>query len=308
MSDHSDIQPIPEAPSADQPSQINSNPSEDGLQEGSQTEPTLQILREGDPVVLMDRRRRETYLILRAGRTLNQNGNVIQHDDVIGLPDGGRVESKKGNPFKVFKATLQDHLLNMHRYATIIYPKDIAAILMHGDVGPNMRIVEGGLGSGALAMATLRAIGPGGHLTTYELREEAIQASQRNIAQFLGHLDHHEIKHSDIYEGITERHLDRILLDVPEPWRVVPHAEEALRDGGILVGYLPTILQVHELVRSLRDSPHFYTTWTLEVLERSWHVTEDSVRPDHRMTAHTGFLVFSRRSARWREEEGASKS
>jgi len=264
-------------------------------------------LRYGQPVILIDRKRRERYITLQEGKVLNLNGNVIHHDELVGLPDGGRIVSAKGSPYKVFKATLQQHLLNMNRYATIIYPKDIAAILMHGDVQPGLKIVEGGLGSGALALSMLQAIGPQGSLVTYELKEEAIRCSQRNIRAFCGEVgERHLVRHQDIYEGIEEREVDRVVLDVPEPWRVVSHAAESLADGGLMVSYLPTIIQVHELVKALREHPEMYTTWTLEMLERPWHVTEDSVRPEHKMTGHTGFLVFSRRSARWAKEEGAS--
>lgn len=268
--------------------------------------PSKNALTYGQPVLLIDRKRRETYLIIQEGKILNLNGNVIHHDDLVGLNDGGRVVSAKGAPFKVFKATLQQHILNMNRYATIIYPKDIAAILMHGDLQPGQRVVEGGLGSGALALSLLQVIGPTGSLVTYEIKQEAVRCSLRNIEAFCGSNHHHEIRLQDIYEGIEEEEIDRIILDVPEPWHVVPHAAKSLVDGGIFVAYLPTIIQVHELVKALRDHPEMYTTWTLEMLERPWHVTEDSVRPEHKMTAHTGFLVFSRRSARWAPEDGAS--
>lgn len=269
----------------------------------STAQATLQY---GQPVILIDRKRRETYLVIQEGKVLNLNGNVLAHDELVGLPDGGRVVSAKGAPFKVFKATLQQHVLNMNRYATIIYPKDIAAILMHGDIRPGQRVVEGGLGSGALALSMLQALGPQGSLVTYELKTEAIRCSLRNIKAFCGPVDHHQVRQQDIYEGIEEEEVDRVVLDVPEPWRVVPHAAQRLVDGGLFVAYLPTIIQVHQLVMALREHPEMYTSWTLEMLERPWHVTEDSVRPEHKMTAHTGFLVLSRRSARWAREDGAS--
>jgi len=267
---------------------------------------SAQTLQYGQPVILIDRKRRETYAILTEGKVLNLNGNVLPHAELVGVPDGGRVESAKGAPYKVFKATLQQHILNMHRYATIIYPKDIASILMHGDLQPGQRVVEGGLGSGALALSILQAIGPAGSLVTYELKSEAIRCSLKNIEAFRGPTHNHVVHQADVYEGIEERDVDRVVLDVPEPWRVIPHATECLVDGGLFVAYLPTIIQVHALVKALRDHPEMYTTWTLETLERPWHVTEDSVRPEHKMTAHTGFLVFSRRSARWAKEDGAS--
>ena len=262
----------------------------------------------GQPIILIDKRRRETYTVLQEGKTMNLNGNFIRHDDIVGVKNGDRIESAKGNPFKVFKATLQQHILNMNRFATIIYPKDIAAILMQGDIAPQQKVVEGGLGSGALAMSILRTIGSLGQLITYEIKEAAIQCSTRNINAFLGQCPQHTIRQQDIYEGIIERDVDRIVLDVPEPWRVVDHAAESLVDGGLFIAYIPTVIQVHEVVKALRAHPAMYTTWSLELLERSWYVTEDSIRPDHRMTGHTGFLVFSRRSARWNKEDGASST
>ncbi len=268
-----------------------------------QSPPTLNY---GEPVMLIDKRRRETYTVLQEGKVMNLNGNVIKHDEIIGLASGSRVESAKGNPFKVFKATLQQHILNMHRYATIIYPKDIATILMQGDIGPNMRVVEGGLGSGGLALSILRAIGDQGELFTYEIKSEAIACSRRNIKTYLGEVKNHHVHQADIYEGIEEKGVDRVVLDVPEPWHVVEHAARSLTDGGLLVAYIPTVIQVHEMVKALHAHPEMYTTWSLEILERPWYVTEQSIRPDHRMTGHTGFLVFSRRSARWAVEEGAS--
>lgn len=260
-----------------------------------------------EPVILIDRRRRETFMVLKPGKIKNLNGNILEHDQMIGLQDGGRIESQKGSAFKVFRATLQQYILNMPRDATIIYPKDIAAILMHGDIGLGARIVEGGFGSGALSLSLLRAIGSTGKLSTYELREKSIHCAQRNLEMFLGELPtQHTVHHQDIYEGIKEEEVDRVVLDVPEPWHVVPHAADKLVDGGLFIAYLPTTLQVYELVKALRDHPAMYTTWSIELIERPWHVTEDSSRPEHRMVGHTGFLVFSRRSARWEEHLGAS--
>jgi tRNA (adenine57-N1/adenine58-N1)-methyltransferase len=265
------------------------------------------LLAYGQPVLLIDRRRRESYTILREGKVSNLNGNVFEHDGIVGRPNGDRVESKKGNAYKVFRTTFQQHALNMQRYATIVYPKDIGAILMHGDIGPGMRVVEGGLGSGALAMALLRAIGPTGQLTTYEIKENAINLSRKNIQAMLGPVDNHTIHLGDIYEGISETQIDRVVLDVPAPWEAIPHIVSSLVDGGILTAYVPTILQVHQLILALRETPEMYTSWCIEILERPWHVTEDSVRPEQRMVAHTGFLVFSRRSARWDTEEASEE-
>jgi tRNA (adenine57-N1/adenine58-N1)-methyltransferase len=175
----------------------------------------------------------------------------------------------------------------------VIYPKDLAAILLAADLYPGARVLEAGVGSGALSMAALRA---GCSITGYELREDFANRAKSNVADLLGENVPYQIEIRDVYDGIDEEGLDRILLDLPEPWRVVPHAATALRPGGILLSYLPTINQTAELRTALARYP-FALTETIEVLVRSWHVTRQSVRPDHRMVAHTGFLTTARRSA-----------
>lgn len=256
-------------------------------------------LRAGQPVVFIDRRRRELHDVLQPGRATNVRGDRLQHDHVIGQPDGARVESPRGRIYRVFAATLAQHALYMKRHATIIYPKDIAPILLWADIAPGQTVIEGGFGSGAMSMALLRALGPTGRLVTYELRESAANTARKNVeALFGGPVPTHEVRIADIYEGIPEREVDRIVLDVPEPWTVVPHAADALRDGGILVAYVPTTLQLQQFALAVREHPGFATTECLEILLRSWHVTRESVRPDQQMVGHTGFIAFSRRAAR----------
>lgn len=273
------------------------------LDTDSDTAPTADLapsptLRAGQPVVFIDRRRREFHDLLQPGRTTNVRGDRLSHDAVIGQPDGARVESPRGRIYRCFAATLVQHALYMKRHATIIYPKDIAPILMWADIAPGQTVVEGGFGSGAMSMALLRAIGPSGRLITYELREASANTARKNVeALFGGPVEHHEVRLADIYEGIPERGVDRIVLDVPEPWNVVGHAANALRDGGILCAYVPTTLQLQQFALAVRDHPGFATTECLEILLRSWHVTRESVRPDQQMVGHTGFIAFSRRAA-----------
>lgn len=256
------------------------------------------ILRPGQPVVFIDRRRRELHDVLQPGRHTNVRGDRLAHDDVLGQPDGARVTSPKGRIYRVFAATLVQHALYMKRHATIIYPKDIAPILMWSDIAPGHTVVEGGFGSGAMSMALLRAIGRGGRLVTYELSESSANTARKNVeALFGGPPPHHEVRIGDIYEGIAERDVDRIVLDVPEPWTVVPHAANALRDGGILCAYVPTTLQLQAFALAVREHPGFATTECMEILLRTWHVTRESVRPDQQMIGHTGFIAFSRRAA-----------
>ncbi len=256
------------------------------------------ILRAGQPVVFIDRRRRELHDILEPGRHTNVRGDRLAHDDVIGQPDGAKVTSPKGRIYRCFAATLVQHALYMKRHATIIYPKDIAPILMWADIAPGQTVVEGGFGSGAMSMALLRAIGTTGRLITYELREASANTARKNVEALFGRPPpHHTVRIGDIYAGIAERDVDRIVLDVPEPWSVVEHAANALRDGGILCAYVPTTLQLQKFALAVRAHPGFATTECLEILLRSWHVTLESVRPDQQMVGHTGFIAFSRRAA-----------
>ncbi len=181
----------------------------------------------------------------------------------------------------------------MPRGAQVIYPKDLGPILMLADVFPGARILESGVGSGALTMTLLRAVGPTGHVTGYELRDDFADRARRNVEGFLGADVPLAVEVRDVYEGIDLDDLDRVVLDLPEPWRVVKHAAAALRAGGILLAYLPTIGQVARLHEELVDSA-FGMAHTLEVMQRGWHVDGQSVRPDHRMVAHTGFLTHAR--------------
>jgi tRNA (adenine57-N1/adenine58-N1)-methyltransferase len=164
---------------------------------------------------------------------------------------------------------------------------------MLADVFPGARILESGVGSGALTMTLLRAVGATGHVTGYELRDDFANRARRNVEGFLGSAVPLHVEVRDVYEGIDLEDLDRILLDLPEPWQVVKHAEAALRAGGILLAYLPTIGQVARLHEELAGSA-FGMAQTLEVMQRGWHVDGQSVRPDHRMVAHTGFLTHAR--------------
>ena len=188
------------------------------------------------------------------------------------------------------RPTLSDTVLKMPRGAQVIYPKDLGAILIEADIAPGMRVLEAGVGSGALSMALLRA---GAEVVGYELREDFAERARSNVeAMGVGHA-HYRVEIRDVYEGIEEVGLDRILLDLPEPWRVLPHAAKALRPGGILCAYLPTINQTSQLRFSM-EQHGFGMASTLEVLHRTWHIEDRSVRPDHRMVGHTGFLTTAR--------------
>ena len=246
----------------------------------------------GEPVLLIDRKRRRYLIDLAAGREFHTHTGVIDHDDIIGAPEGTRLRSSRGATFLALRPTLADAVLKMPRGAQVIYPKDIGPILMLADIFGGARVLEAGIGSGALSMALLRA---GAVVSGYERREDFCARARANVERFCGPeaLDRYRTEVRDVYEGIDETGLDRVVLDLPEPWQVVPHAGSALRPGGILLAYTPSIVQVQRLRQALEDSP-FDLHETVEILQRGWHVEGDAVRPNHRMVAHTGFLTVSR--------------
>jgi tRNA (adenine57-N1/adenine58-N1)-methyltransferase len=251
----------------------------------------------GERVLIVDDKDRRYLVRLRAGADFQTHAGVVDHDAVIGLEEGATITSRRkesaGRRLLVVRPTLADLVVKMPRGAQVIYPKDLAAIVFAADLHPGARVLEAGVGSGALSMAALRA---GCRVVGYEIREDFAARARANVADLLGEDAPYVVEIRDVYEGIDEEGLDRILLDLPEPWRVVPHAAHALRPGGILLAYLPTINQTAELRTALAAHP-FALAETVEVLVRSWHVTRRSVRPDHRMVAHTGFLTTARRSA-----------
>ena len=253
-------------------------------------EPNFQA---GDKVLLIDAKSRRYLVTLRDGGQFHTHAGVTPHELIIGQPDGSTVRSPTGARYLALRPTLADFVLSMPRGAQVIYPKDLGPLLILADVFPGARILEAGVGSGALSMTLLRA---GADVVGYELREDFATKARANVASFLGEGQTYRVEIRDVYEGIDETGLDRILLDLPEPWRVVKHALTALRPGGILVSYLPSIVQVSQL-RDALDGASFVLAETVEVLQRSWHVEGHAVRPDHRMVAHTGFLTAARRAA-----------
>jgi tRNA (adenine57-N1/adenine58-N1)-methyltransferase catalytic subunit len=254
-------------------------------------------LRPGEPVLLIDRRRRRYMIELRPGGTSDLRGGKVSHDALLGREDGGMVVSTRGERFRVLRPTLAEFVLEMPRGAQVIYPKDLGAILVGADVFPGARVLEAGTGSGALTMTLLRAVGAGGHVVSYEVRDEFARIAERNIRRFLGAADTLVLRRQDIYAGILREDapLDRIILDVPEPWRVAGHAVEALIPGGIFCFYVPTVPQVVQTTEALRHAGAFDLIETVEVLFRPWNIDGLSVRPAHRMVAHTGFLTTARR-------------
>jgi tRNA (adenine57-N1/adenine58-N1)-methyltransferase catalytic subunit len=249
--------------------------------------------RVGEHVLLLDRKRRRHLIRLAEGGEFHTHAGVLDHAAIIGREEGITVRTTRGAALLAIRPTLSEYVLEMPRGAQVIYPKDLGPILMLADIFPGAQILESGIGSGALTMTLLRAIGPTGHVTGYEIRDDFADRARRNVEAFLGPDVPLTVEVRDVYAGIDKTDLDRVILDLPEPWQVVEHAEAALRPGGILLSYLPTILQVSTLRERLATSA-FGMAETIEVLHRGWNVDGLSVRPDHRMVAHTGFLTVAR--------------
>jgi tRNA (adenine57-N1/adenine58-N1)-methyltransferase catalytic subunit len=252
-------------------------------------------LAEGEPALLMDRKQRRYLITLRAGAVTDLRGGKLAHDDLIGSPEGRLVRTTRGESFVLLRPTLAEFVLEMPRGAQIIYPKDLSMILLAADIYPGATVLEAGTGSGALTMTLLRAVGPQGRVYSYEVRDEFARRAAQNIARYVGVADHLVVRMQDVYEGIPDGPLDRIVLDVPEPWRVVPHAAAVLRQGGIQCSYVPTVPQVAQTVEALRGSKAFALIETFETLVRPWNIEGASVRPAHRMVAHTAFITTARR-------------
>jgi tRNA (adenine57-N1/adenine58-N1)-methyltransferase catalytic subunit len=247
----------------------------------------------GDRVLLIDTKQRRHLITLAEGGAFHSHAGVLDHAQLIGQEEGVTVRTTMNARMVAVRPTLAEYILKMPRGAQVIYPKDLGPILMLADIFPGARVLESGVGSGALTMTLLRAIGPAGHVLGYELRDDFADRARRNVEGFLGPGLPFEIQVRDVYDGIDATDLDRVMLDLPEPWRVVKHAEAALRPGGILLSYLPTIGQVMQLRQELAESA-FGMAESLEVLQRGWNVDGQSVRPDHRMVGHTGFLTHAR--------------
>ncbi len=246
----------------------------------------------GEQVLLIDTKKRRYLITLTEGKEFHSHSGVVGHDSVIGAAEGTAFRSSHGMTYTAIRPTLSDFVLKMPRGAQVIYPKDLGPLLMLADVFPGARVLESGVGSGALSMTLLRA---GADVVGYELREDFANRALKNVGGFLGSavLERYRVEHRDCYEGIDETDLDRVVLDLPEPWQVVKHAARALHPGGILVAYTPQITQAAQLRETLLASD-FGMAETVEVLQRGWHIEGQSVRPDHRMVAHTGFLTSAR--------------
>lgn len=259
-------------------------------------------LAEGDIVLIVDPRDREYLRDLRPGRRFSLHCGMVDADDLIGRPDGCRILSSQGQPVLVFRPPYARLIPNLPRQAQVIYPKDAATILAWGDVYPGAHVVETGLGPGALTLALLRAVGAGGRVTSIERRADHVEMARENIARFHGDAPNWRVVHAEAADALADERADRVILDLPEPGPLLAAAATALRPAGILVCWVPTTIQVKDVGDALRAEPRFAAAQTFETLQRFWHVAANSVRPDHRMVAHTGFVMVAMRIS---DETGA---
>lgn len=253
-------------------------------------------LRAGEPCLLIDTKDRRYFLTLEPGKQFHYHLGVLSHDELIGAEDGSVHRSSKGSRLVALRPRLADYVKKMPRGAQLVYPKDTGAILVYADIGPGMTVLEAGTGSGGLTLALARAVAPDGVVISVERREDHAAHARKRIERFLGRVPPHvELRIGEIEGVVTDVRPDRIVLDVPEPWHSVEPAVEGLVGGGVFCAYLPTVPQVQQLREALRGTRRFLETSTFEVLIREWSVEGRSVRPEHQMVGHTGFITVARK-------------
>ena len=245
----------------------------------------------GEPALFLDRKGRSYQQLLAAGAEFHSHLGMLPHDAVIGQPVGGWYATNRGHILLGIRPTLGDYVRLMPRGPQVIYAKDLGNIVSMADIFPGATVVEAGLGSGALTAALLRAVGPAGRVHSYEINGAAVSKAMANVQSVIPDSSRLQVTVADIADGISDAAVDRVILDLPEPWRAVGAAADALLTGGILLSFLPTILQVQELTLALQSDGRFARVETAETLLRSWNVTRRSVRPAHRMVAHSGFIT-----------------
>jgi tRNA (adenine57-N1/adenine58-N1)-methyltransferase len=254
------------------------------------------LFQDGEQVLLIDTRGKRHLVFLRKSETFHSDRGWIPHDGIIGQPEGSWVRSSMGLRHLALRPTLAEYVLEMPRGAQVIYPKDLAVILFWADVYPGCRVLEAGMGSGALTLALLRAVGPEGRVITFEQREEFARRALANIHMRAGEVSNLTVRLRPVEDGLhDEEPVDRVVFDLPEPWKLTEAVARVLRPGGIFVSYVPTIIQSQQVSEALRRGRSWALVETFETLMRPWNIEGLSVRPFHRMVAHTGFLTIARR-------------
>ncbi len=256
------------------------------------------MLEAGERVILIDSRDRRYMTTLGTGKQFHSHHGIVEHDALIGGPEGRTVRSSAQARLLALRPTAADWTVKAPRGTQVVYPKDQAMIVALADLAPGATVVEAGAGSGALTCALLRAVGPTGTVTSFEVRDEHADVAERNVAARFGGLPANWLlRRGEITEGLAGESCDRLVLDLLDPAAVVKAGAEALRPGGIVVAYTPTVTQVARLHDALAANGRWGLRQTTETLVRGWHVDGQSVRPDHRMVAHTAFLTTARRLA-----------
>ena len=253
-------------------------------------------LQAGDTVLLVDSKGRHFLLKLDPERTFQYHQGAIAHSDLIGRNDGSWVTSSSGGQMLLLRPRLADYILKMKRGAQVVYPKDLGPILIYADIGPGMTVLEAGTGSGALTLALTRAVGRDGSVTSVEMRDDHAAHARKAIERWFGGVpDNLSLITGDVAEQVEVAEPDRIVLDLPDPSDTLLAAAKHQPPGGGFFAYLPTVPQVEKLVKEARDTGRFAEIEVKEFMVRDWNVKGRSVRPEHQMIGHTGFLVFMRR-------------
>lgn len=258
--------------------------------------------RAGDRVQLTGPKNRMNTITLVPGKLFHSHRGVLEHDAIIGLPDGSVVTNNADVEHLALRPLLTDFVMSMPRGAAIVYPKDAAQILALADIFPGATVVEAGVGSGALSLWILRAIGPEGRLHSFERREEFAEVARDNAATFLGSdPENWTVSVGDLQEALPAAvepgSVDRVVLDMLAPWETLDAVTTALKPGGVVICYVATVTQLSRVAEAIRATGNFTHPQSSETMVRGWHVEGLAVRPDHRMIAHTGFLLTARRLA-----------
>lgn len=254
--------------------------------------------RAGDWVRLTDPKGRRHNIQLADDAEFSTKKGQIRHNDIIGQPEGIVITTSLDFPYQVFRPLLFEYVVSMPRGAAIIYPKDAAQILVMADIFPGARVLEAGAGSGSLSSYLLRAIGTEGQLISYELRDEFAENARKNVGQSTGTVPANwDLRIGDVKDAPSDLRVDRIILDMVDPWNCIPLAARSLEPGGIVCAYVATTTQLSRFVETLRADGTFTEPSAWETLVREWHLEGLAVRPKHSMNGHTAFLVTARKLA-----------
>ena len=249
-----------------------------------------------ETVLLIDSKERQYLVRLVNGGSFRYHEGVLPHADIVGTKEGTTLTASGGGRLLVLRPRLADFVLRMPRGAQLVYPKDLGPILVWADIAPGMTIVEGGTGSGALAIGLARAVGPTGRVVSVERREDHADHARKTIRRWFGEVPPQlELRLGEVEDAIADVEPERVVLDVPEPWHAVGVAAAAQPEGAVFCSYLPTVPQVSQLVEAMRETTAFAEIEVSETLHREWNIRGRSVRPAHQMIGHTGFLVVARR-------------